>query len=67
MGYYTKGKLLLVGLEAKLKGGVGSFGNENIGENIFTSSFKLLSGLKLVTNSLRNTITRFLLDNEKNN
>ena len=35
--------------------------------NFFTRSLKLLSSLKVVTNSLRNTITRVLLDNEKNN
>ena len=40
---------------------------KRISENIFTRSLKLLSSLNLVTNSLRNTITRFLLDNEKNN
>ena len=38
-----------------------------IRENIFTRSLKLLSSLKLVTNRFRNTITRVLLDNEKNN
>ena len=40
---------------------------KEISEIIFTRSLKLLSSLKLVTNSLRNTITRVLLDNEKNN
>ena len=35
--------------------------------NFFTRSLKLLSSYKVVTNRLRNTITRVLLDNEKNN
>ena len=40
---------------------------KGISEKNFTRSLKLLSSYKVVTNRLRNTITRVLLDNEKNN